>query len=116
MDRETDGKGEQRSVYGAKADFIRSQPDSMSAREIANAAAAQGLEVSVAHVYNLRSKSAKALGDGEEKRDIRARSPDPNYPARLGAMERRIRAAIAELGLRRARQIFEEIADVFRQQ
>jgi hypothetical protein len=40
--------------FGAKADFIRSQPESMSAREVVEAAAAQGLKISVNHGHNLR--------------------------------------------------------------
>jgi len=92
---------QRRGRFGEKADFIRSQPDSMSAKHIVEAAAKQGLKISVNHVYNLRMGAAARRTEG----------------ARLFAhgrlLERQIRDSIAELGLQRAREIFEEIAECF---
>jgi hypothetical protein len=101
--------------FGAKADFIRSQPESMSAKEIVDAAAKQGIKISVNHVYNLRTAAAKkeeaprATGLLTPKRGV-------GRPRASGGsdVERQLRAAIAEVGLQRAREIFDAVAVAFR--
>ncbi|HMA94219.1 MAG TPA: hypothetical protein VKP30_16120 [Polyangiaceae bacterium] len=95
---------QRRGRFGEKADFIRSQPNSMSAKQIVEAAAKQGLKISVNHVYNLRMGTATKLAGGTRTR----------AHGRSKSLERQIRDSIAELGLQRAREIFEEIAEVFR--
>src|SRR5512133_104504 len=104
---------QRRGHFGEKADFIRSQPGSMSAKEIVEAAAKHGLKISANHVYNLRAVSAKGQAGGKENWRLGSRHSDVVYPARLVETERKIRAAIAEIGLSRARQIFDDVADVF---
>lgn len=103
--------------FGAKADFIRSQPESMSAKEIVEAAAKQGIKISVNHVYNLRTAAAKK-GDTGKGAAMLAPKRGVGRPPRAAAggtdVERQLRAAIAEVGLQRAREIFEAVAVAFR--
>ena len=94
---------QRRGRFGEKADFIRSQPNSMSAKQIVEAAAKQGLKISVNHVYNLRMGVTARRAGG-------TRGGAPN---RSSSVEQQIRDAIAEIGLRRAREILGEIAEVF---
>src|SRR5512133_1239571 len=95
---------QRRGRFGEKADFIRSQSNSISATQIVEAAAKQGLKISVNHVYNLRTiAAAKRAGSTR----IHVRGPSKS-------LEHQIRDAIAEIGLHRAREILEEIAEMFR--
>lgn len=107
------------SKFGAKADFIRSQPESMSAREVAEAAAARGLKISVNHVYNLRNAPAKlsagTASGSDSGEPVRRRGPGrPRARVDITVAERQLRLAIAEVGLKRAREIFDVIAKAFR--
>jgi hypothetical protein len=99
--------------FGAKADFIRSMPESMSAKEVADAAAKQGIKISVNHVYNLRTAARKADGVAPVAKR------GPGRPRATGSssnsnVEQQLRAAIAEVGLQRAREIFDAVAAAFR--
>lgn len=102
--------------FGAKAEFIRNQPESMSAKDIVDAAAKQGIKISVNHVYNLRTAAAKkgdltpSVGLITPKRGVGR----PRASGGSGDVERQLRAAIAEVGLQRAREIFEAVAVAFR--
>jgi hypothetical protein len=101
--------------FGAKADFIRSQPESMSAKDIVDAAAKQGLKISVNHVYNLRTSAAKKTDAPVSS--VPAPKRGPGRPRALsggGNVEQQLRAAIAEVGLQRAREIFDAVAAAFR--
>ncbi|HMA91306.1 MAG TPA: hypothetical protein VKP30_01415 [Polyangiaceae bacterium] len=105
--------------FGAKADFIRNQPESMSAKEIVEAAAKQGIKISVNHVYNLRTAAAKKGEPGGKGTAMLAPKRGVGRPPRAAAgggtdVERQLRAAIAEVGLQRAREIFEAVAVAFR--
>ena len=93
-----------RGRFGEKADFIRSQPHTMSAREVVEAAEKVGIKISVNHVYNLRM-GATAKHAPVARLLAHHRSP---------SLERQIRDFIAEIGLRRARTIFEEVEAAFR--
>jgi hypothetical protein len=102
--------------FGAKAEFIRSQPESMSAKDIVDAAAKQGIKISVNHVYNLRTAAAKKSGT-----PLPSISPVKRGPGRPRAnaagpsnVEQQLRAAIAEVGLQRAREIFDAVTAAFR--
>lgn len=104
--------------FGAKADFIRNQPESMSAKEIVEAAAKQGIKISVNHVYNLRTAAAKK-GEPGKGAALLVPKRGVGRPPRAAAgggtdVERQLRAAIAEVGLQRAREIFEAVAVAFR--
>ncbi len=110
--------------FGAKADFIRSQPVSMSAKDVVEAAKKAGLKVTVNHVYNIRAAEKK---DGGYAAPRSVAAPNTNLPApsRRGrkpmvhamsantALEAQLRRAIAEVGLQRAREIFDSVESVF---
>jgi len=98
------------AAFGSKADFIRSQPESMSAREVVEAAAKQGLEVTVNHVYNLRT-AAKARGGVET---VKAGPPSSRRREAGGESERQLRSLMAEVGLARTREILESLERAFR--
>jgi hypothetical protein len=109
--------------FGAKADFIRSQPASMSAKDVVDAARKVGLKVTVNHVYNIRAAEKKE-GPHAAPRSAAAPSNLPS-PSRRGrksaaqaisastALEAQLRRAIAEVGLQRAREIFNSVESVF---
>jgi hypothetical protein len=80
--------------FGENAAFIRSQPDSMTAKEVSIVAAKRGLKISVNHVYNLRAAAQKKSGV-KVGRGRRGASSDDDV----------LRAAIANIGLKRAREI-----------
>ena len=109
------GKKKVSGKFGAKADFIRSMPESMPAKEVVDAAAKQGIKISVNHVYNLRTAAAKKTDDVKgtglltPKRGV-------GRPRTSGGsdVERQLRAAIAEVGLQRAREVFDAVAVAFR--
>lgn len=101
--------------FGAKADFIRSQPESMSAKDVVDAAAKQGIKISVNHVYNLRTAAAKKTGDVKGSGLLVPKRGVGRPRASAGGdVERQLRAAIAEVGLQRAREIFDAVAIAFR--
>jgi hypothetical protein len=101
--------------FGAKADFIRSQPESMAAKDIVEAAAKQGIDISVNHVYNLRTAAAKK-NEVTKNTGLLAPKRGVGRPRAGGGsdVERQLRAAIAEIGLQRAREIFDAVAVAFR--
>ncbi len=110
--------------FGAKADFIRSQPASMSAKDVVEAARKAGLKVTVNHVYNIRAAEKKE-GPHGAPRSVAAPSTNAPSPSRRGhkpassamtastALEAQLRRAIAEVGLQRAREIFDSVESVF---
>jgi len=101
--------------FGAKADFIRNQPESMSAKDIVEAAAKQGIKISVNHVYNLRTSAAKKTDAPIGSLAAPKRGPGRPRLATNGTnVEHQLRAAIAEVGLQRAREIFDAVAAAFR--
>jgi hypothetical protein len=110
---------EHSSKFGSKAAFIRSQPLSMSAKEVVEAASHHGLKISVNHVYNLRTAAAKKEQSATSAADISIQTGDHRLErarstGRVGDVERQLRAAIAEVGLMRSREIFEAVAEAFR--
>lgn len=110
--------------FGAKADFIRSQPASMGAREVVESAKKVGLKVTVNHVYNIRA-AGKKDGGNAPARSVAAPSATSLTPSRRGrkpasvvstasfAIEAQLRRAIAEVGLQRAREIFSSVESIF---
>lgn len=67
--------------FGAKADFIRSMPSSMSANQIVDEAAKQGIRLTVNHVYNIRAyKKAKGQAKVAPRETARAKHLTPTTP------------------------------------
>jgi hypothetical protein len=100
--------------FGAKSEFVRSLDRELSAAEVVALAQKKGMSLSPAFVYNIRSadsnRSQPAARSGKSSRRVgktAARVPPSGTP------EAQLRAAIAEIGLARARQILEEVEETF---
>ena len=97
--------------FGAKSEFVRSLDPSIPAAEVVAMAEKRGLKLTTGLVYNIRSASNASL------RGSRARSQKPAVKWRNGTSddnaEAQLRAAIAQIGLSRARQILEEVEETF---
>lgn len=91
--------------FGAKSEFVRSLDRSLSAAEVIALAEKKGLRLTPAFVYNIRSAEAARGG--------RAVRPGKNGSALKGSAEAQLRAAIAQIGLARARQILDEVERTF---
>jgi hypothetical protein len=93
--------------FGAKSDFVRSLDPSIPAAEVVAMAEKKGIKLTTGLVYNIRS-SANAAGKSSGKGKLKAKG---EY--KPGSPEARLRAAIAEIGLAKARQILEEVEATF---
>jgi len=100
--------------FGAKSEFVRSLDPSIPAAEVVAMAEKRGLKLTTGLVYNIRSASNASL------RGSRARLAGGKQPLakwRNGNLEDNaealLRAAIAQIGLSRARQILEEVEETF---
>jgi hypothetical protein len=98
--------------FGAKSEFVRSLDRSIPAAEVVAMAEKRGLKLTTGLVYNIRSASNASL------RGSRARmGQKPLAKWRNGVTddtaEAQLRAAIAQIGLSRARQILEEVEETF---
>lgn len=87
--------------FGAKSEFVRSLDRSLSAAEVVALAAKKGLRLTPAFVYNIRSAEART-----------GTRPTKNGGPK-GTPEAQLRAAIAQIGLARARQILDEVEQTF---
>jgi hypothetical protein len=99
--------------FGAKSEFVRSLDPSIPAAEVVAMAEKRGLKLTTGLVYNIRSASNASLRGSRARlagnkplAKWRNGSPDDNAEAAL-------RAAIAQIGLSRARQILEEVEETF---
>jgi hypothetical protein len=99
--------------FGAKSEFVRSLDPSIPAAEVVALAEKRGLKLTTGLVYNIRSASNAALRGSRNAR----LAPKPMAKWRNGTSdadaEAQLRAAIAQIGLSRARQILEEVEDTF---
>jgi hypothetical protein len=103
--------------FGAKSEFIRSQPTSMTAKEVVAAAAAKGIKLSENLVYAARASSRKKNGGASKKTKGpkpvgKKRGPKPKAGSGSkggSSLEATLRNAIAQVGLARAREIFDEV-------
>jgi hypothetical protein len=96
--------------FGAKSEFVRSLDRSLSAAEVVALADKRGLRLTPAFVYNIRSAEARASKARQPAKGSR-RTPRPASPA--SSPEAQLRAAIAQIGLARAREILQEVEDTF---
>jgi hypothetical protein len=90
--------------FGAKSEFVRSLDRGLSAAEVIALAEKRGLRLTPAFVYNIRSAQAS--------RGVPVR-PHKNGSLSKGSAEAQLRAAIAQIGLARARQILDEVERTF---
>jgi len=94
--------------FGAKSEFVRSLDRSLSAAEVIALAEKKGLRLTAAFVYNIRSAQA-----AQQARVAPARPVKNGSAALKGTPEAQLRAAIAQIGLARARQILDEVERTF---
>jgi hypothetical protein len=92
----------------SKADFVRSQPRSMSAADVVKKAKAAGMDISVAYVYVIRSKSKTGKGG---RRAARGAAP----AGRAGSLERDFVNLALDLGFARAQQLLDAARNRVRQ-
>jgi hypothetical protein len=90
--------------FGAKSEFVRSLDRALSAAEVIALADKKGLRLTPAFVYNIRSAQAA--------RAIPVR-PGKHGGGLRSSPEAQLRAAIAQIGLARARQILDEVERTF---
>ena len=97
-----------------KAELIRSMQNA-NAREIVNAGAAAGLKFSERYVARIRYLARHPNAQSRAKRRRARRAPVLPLPElrRLERAESDLRRAIAEVGLRRAREILAEVDRLF---
>jgi hypothetical protein len=97
--------------FGAKTEFVRSLDRSLSAAQVVALAEKKGLRLTPAFVYNIRSaeasRSPQARSAGRASRRVSKDLPLSGSP------EAQLRAAIAQIGLVRARQILDEVEETF---
>jgi hypothetical protein len=96
--------------FGAKSEFVRSLDRSLSAAQVVALAEKKGLRLTPAFVYNIRSAGASRDGSS---RAVPERSQRQVKNGGARSPEAQLRAAIAEIGLARARQILEEVENTF---
>jgi hypothetical protein len=97
--------------FGAKSEFVRSLDRSLSAAEVVALAEKKGLRLTPAFVYNIRSAEAKHAPASRSANKPSRRPANNGAPS--SSPEGLLRAAIAQIGLVRARQILEEVEDTF---
>jgi hypothetical protein len=102
LDDELNGKPK----FGAKSEFVRSLDRAIPAAEVIALAERRGMKISAGFVYNVRSNSnVKANGSGALRKRRTA--------TKLGSAEQTLRAAIAQVGLAKAREILDEVEATF---
>ena len=87
-----------------KSAFIREQPTTMSAKDVVQAAAKQGIELTEGFVYNVRS-NAKVKGARKAAPAGRAKSRGPSG----GSDETNFRQLVVALGTSRAKTLVAEV-------
>jgi len=101
------------SKFGAKAEFVRSTPRSMSAKEVVEAGKKKGIALSENYVYTVRSSS------GSKKGSKGRPGPKPGSKGKalvsgMSPAEIQLRSAIADLGLVTASAILESVKATIR--
>ncbi len=104
--------------FGFKSAFIKSQPLTMTAKEVVEAAKAKGITLSENLVY-AAGASAKGNGGASKKAKGATKAkpgPKPKKAATSKAsssLEATLRNAIAQVGLSRAREILAQVEKAF---
>ena len=86
-----------------KSAFIRSQPDTLSAKEVVDRAKKAGFTIGEKYVYVIRSASRKKAGKG--KRVAKVAAAAAPAPAAETGNEREFRRLALHLGLKRADEL-----------
>jgi hypothetical protein len=98
--------------WGSKSAFVRSLPKTVSAKDVVKQANEQGMKLSIAQVYNIRS-TAKLKKRAGGKGAPAAVSTGRRGPRPKSDAEAQLRKLVAEVGLGRARQVLAEVSAAF---
>lgn len=101
--------------FGAKSEFVRSLDPSIPAAEVVAMAEKKGMKLTTALVYNIRSaaKARNSHARSAIKRKVGGKAGKLPAKLRRETPESLLRAAIAQIGLSRAREILEEVEATF---
>jgi hypothetical protein len=105
-----DDESSQKPKFGAKSDFVRSLDPGLPAGQVVALAEKQGLKLTPGFVYNIRSMASGRANASRSSAAKSGRAASSPKPSRAEAL---LRAAIAEVGLAKARQILEEVEATF---
>jgi hypothetical protein len=98
-----------------KSAWIRSQPKSLSAKEVADKAKAEGIKLSLAQVYTARS-TAKREGDSKSGNAAPRRGPGRPKGSPVSASSSDLRRQFVQLAVRvgtdEAQRLLDRIVDV----
>jgi hypothetical protein len=114
------GSTQTKSPYGTKTAFVMGLPREMSARDVVSKGKAQGIKLSEAHVYKIRSTSKAPAPKGAGRkaaaapakakgRAAKAAPARKGGKAESGSGEARFIAAALDLGLSRASQLLSKL-------
>jgi hypothetical protein len=98
----------------SKADFVRSQPAEMPAKEVVAKAKAAGLSVSDNYIYTLRYEAKKAGRTTAASKGSKKTTSVKSTKVSANGVEDLLRAAASEIGLSRAITILQEQQTVLR--
>jgi hypothetical protein len=92
--------------FGAKSEFVRSLDRAIPAADVVALAQRRGMKLTAGFVYNIRSSAnGKTNGNGAARKRKSASTVE--------RAEAVLRAAIAQIGLAKAREILEEVEQTF---
>jgi hypothetical protein len=94
--------------FGAKSEFVRSLDRGIPAAEVVALAERRGMKLTPGFVYNIRS-SAGVKTNGNGNGSLRKRKTI----TKIESAEQVLRAAIAQIGLAKAREILDEVEETF---
>jgi hypothetical protein len=96
--------------FGAKAEFVRATPRTMSAKEVVEAAKKKGVQLTENYVYTVRSSSGtKKTAKGKPGPKPGRKGKSAVASLEMSPAEAQLRSAIADLGLVRASEILEGV-------
>lgn len=96
--------------FGAKSEFVRSLDPSIPVAEVVALAEKSGMKLTPGLVYNIRSAAGVSLRSREK---VASKVSRRKALLDHGMPEAQLRAAIAQVGLSRAREILEEVEATF---
>ena len=97
--------------FGAKSEFVRSLDPSIPVAEVVALAEKSGMKLTPGLVYNIRSAAGVSLRSSRDK--VATKVSRRKALLDHGMPEVQLRAAIAQVGLSRAREILEEVEATF---
>jgi hypothetical protein len=95
--------------FGAKSEFVRSLDPSIPVAEVVALAEKSGMKLTPGLVYNIRSAAGVTL----RREKVATKVSRRKALLENGMPEAQLRAAIAQVGLSRAREILEEVEATF---